>query len=415
MYNNSSKILNIGATVAQDNSIIKNEFYTYTPYTNSFNESEEIRIAIQNQDSCLLPCDSYLYMQVTVKTENNDDASADKVKFVHNFPSFLFSDARYELNGVEIDRIRNVGITSTLKLSAASCPSNTLGYYHFNKAFSDKVAQSRYSTLVYDVMIPLKIWFGFCDDYKKLILNSRHELILTRARNSMNCVWGGKTDAGSTDVKIEVSKLEWKMPYITLADRVKMDMNKFLVKNKRFAIQHRSWDLYEYPELPQTMNHVWSVKAVSHLNKPRYVLVAFQHDKKDNKIADASKFNSLKINSVRLHLNSQVYPYHMHEFDIGAGRFSELYEAYANIQSSYYNGAENRNQFAIDFAKFQTNGMFAFDVSRSDESVKNGAVDIRLEIKASENIPAKCTAYCLIIYDNEFVYSPLDGIVERSV
>lgn len=59
--------------------------------------------------------------------------------------------------------------------------------------------------------------------------------------------------------------------------------------------------------------------------------------------------------------------------------------------------------------------MFAFDVSHSDESVKHGTVDIRLEIKATDNIPAKTTAFCLIIYENQFVYSPLDLIVEKCV
>lgn len=408
--------MNIGASAAYDNSIMKNEYYAYTPYTNSFGESEEIRIAIQNQDLHLLPCDSYLYMQIKVNTDKNDAAASEKVKYVYNFPSFLFSNARYELNGVEIDRIKNVGITSTLKLTAASSSSNTHGYFSFNNNFNDRVAQNTHATMVYDVMLPLKIWFGFCEDYKKVILNSRHELILQRARDSVNCFHSGKTDAGSTVVSIEVSKLEWRMPHITLSDTVKMDMKRQLLKkNKKLAIQHRTWDLYEYPELPQTTNHIWAVKTVTHLNKPRYVLVAFQKDRKDKKIENVTKFDTMHISSVRLHLNSQVYPYIMHEADFGGGKISELYEAYANIQSSYYNGAENGNQFHISYTNFQTNAMFAFDVSRSDESVKNGTIDIRLEINAKETLPAKVTAYCLIIYDNEFVYSPLDGIVERVV
>lgn len=417
MHNNSNNILNIGATAAYDNSIIKNEYYTYTPYTNTFNESEEIRIAIHNQDLCLLPCESYLYMQLTVQTDKYDATitnDKEKIKFSYNFPSFLFSNARYELNGVEIDRIKSVGITSTLKLHTASSSSNTVGYYHFNKALCNKVAQN-VNKVVYDVMIPLKIWFGFCEDYKKVILNSRHELILTRARDSVNCFHDGKADAGSAVVTVEVSKLEWKMPYITLADPVKMDMNKFLLKNKKLPIQHRSWDLYEYPELPQTSNHIWTVKTVSHLNKPRYVLVAFQHNKKDNKTADASKFEIAHIKSLRLYLNSQVYPYSMHDLDIGSAKYSELYEAYANIQSSYYNGVENINQFSVDYGEFQSCVIHAFDVSRSDESVKNGSVDIRLEMDTITNFSSKTAAYCLIIYDNEFTYSPLNGIVERVV
>lgn len=138
----TNNILNIEAHVAQDNSIIKKEFLTYTPYTNSLRENDEIRIAIQNQDSYLLPSESYLYMRLTVTSENAKETDTEKIKFVRNFPSFLFSDGRYELNGVVIDSIGNVGITSTLKLLTATCESNLIGYYRFNEAFSGKVAQN---------------------------------------------------------------------------------------------------------------------------------------------------------------------------------------------------------------------------------------------------------------------------------
>lgn len=413
----NNNILDIGATAAHDNSIIKKDFYTYTPYTNFFGESEEIRVAIQNHDSYLLPCESYIYMQLNVKTENHVETTPekDRVKFIHNFPSFLFSDACYELNGVEIDRIKNVGVTSTMKLAAASSKSNTIGYYQFNKIFAEKDAESKHETVVYDVLVPLSIWFGFCDDFRKTIVHCRHELILKREGNNLNCVRGGSADPGKASVKIEITKLEWMMPHITLADKIKLDMKNYLSKNKNLAIQHRSWDMYEYPELPQTTSHVWSVKTVSHVNKPRFVLVGFHHNKKGKKIEDSSKFNSMHITNLRLYLNSQVYPYNMHDVDISGGKFAELYNAYANIQSSYYTGGEDQNLFAIDYKDFQTNTLFAFDTSRSDETVKNGSVDIRIELNASENMLPNTTAYCLIIYENEFTYSPLDGIVSRSM
>lgn len=407
--------MNVGSHVDRDDSIVKKEFYTYTPYTNSLGESEEIRIVIRNCESCLLPSDSYLYMRLTVTTDkfNATTTNADKIRFVNNFPSFLFSDARYELNGIEVDRIKNVGITSTMKLSAASCQANTMGYYYFYKSFTEKTAEHD-KDMVYDVMIPLSIWFGFCDDYRKVILNSRHELILNRAPSSINCVYGGKTDANATSVKISISKLEWKMPHITLADKIKSNMNNLVCNSKRLAIQHRSWDLYEYPELPQTDNHIWAVKTTSHLNKPRYVLVAFQHDKMGNRCANASKFDSLHISSVRLHMNSQVYPYHMNDLNIPEGLYAELYQAYANIQPSYYHTGE-KNMFANDFGHFQDRLMFAFDTSRADETLTNCAVDIQLEIKVAKVLPTKTKAYCLIIYDNQFKYSSCDGLIERCV
>lgn len=417
MFDNKgcSSILNVGASAAQDNSIVKKDYYTYTPYTNSLDESEEIRIAIQSP--CLLPSESYLYMQVTMKTENYNKETKDdkKLKFANNFPSFLFTNARYELNGVKIDRIRNIGITSTMKIRSASCPSNTLGYYNYTASMCKKVAESPTDT-VYDLMLPLSVWFGFCDDYRKVVLNSRHELILNRARNSLNCICSGSDkDPNTTEVKVSLTKLEWKMPHITLADNLKINLDNFLSKNKMLPIQFRSWDLYEYPELAQTTDHLWSIKTVSHLHKPRYVIVAFQKERKEKKNQDASKFDSLHINSVRLHMNSTVYPYHMHEVNIAEGRCLELYEAYTQIQTSYYNGMETKNLFNSNLNEFQSDVLFTFDVSHADESLKNGSIDIRLEIKATQNLPAKTTAYCLIIYENAFDYSPSDGLVVKRV
>lgn len=234
-----NNILNIGASADRDDSIVKKEYFTYSPYTTFLGESEEIRITIQKHEACLLPSDSYLYMKVKVTTRDYDETTESKVKFVKNFPSFLFSDARYELNGVEIDRIRNVGLTSTMKLLTASSQSNTHGYYQLNKAYEGKTAQNKKEEC-YDLMVPLSIWFGFCDDFQKVIVNSRHELILNRARNSVNCFYDGAVAASATakvpEVTAELVKLEWKMPYITLSDKMKMNMNHLLSKENLLRI-----------------------------------------------------------------------------------------------------------------------------------------------------------------------------------
>ncbi|RLU21311.1 hypothetical protein DMN91_005684 [Ooceraea biroi] len=84
--------------------------------------SDEIRIPIQQQDLYTLPCESCLYIEGTfsiVGTSAGEGgdlvAHTDQARLVNNCAAFLFDEIRYELNGVEIDRSRNVGITSTFK------------------------------------------------------------------------------------------------------------------------------------------------------------------------------------------------------------------------------------------------------------------------------------------------------------
>lgn len=53
-------ITNVLEKPESDESIIKKDYHTYTPYLQSFNNNDEIRISIQNQDLYLLPNESYI-------------------------------------------------------------------------------------------------------------------------------------------------------------------------------------------------------------------------------------------------------------------------------------------------------------------------------------------------------------------
>ena len=107
-------ILSIGGKPTFDDPIVKLETHTYNPYVNTtFGYSDEIRITIQQQDLYTLPCESFLYVEGKLKINKPNDVLT--VMLGNNCVAFLFDEIRYELNGVEISRNRNVGITNTLK------------------------------------------------------------------------------------------------------------------------------------------------------------------------------------------------------------------------------------------------------------------------------------------------------------
>ena len=113
----SRDILNIGGEPILDH-IVKIETHTYNPYANTtFGYSDEIRIPIQHQDLYTLPCESFLYVKGKVSTNKRDGNTSEEQspKLSNNCVAFMFDEIRYELDGVEIDRSRNVGITSKIK------------------------------------------------------------------------------------------------------------------------------------------------------------------------------------------------------------------------------------------------------------------------------------------------------------
>ncbi|EZA55663.1 hypothetical protein X777_04305 [Ooceraea biroi] len=181
-----TEILNIGDKPIFDDRIVKIETHTYNPYANTtFGHSDEVRIPIQQQDLYTLPCESFLYVEgkLTIKKP----AANKRVVLENNCVAFMFDEIRYELNGVDIDRSRNVGITSTLKnyVSLTTTMNEML-----KNAGWDIANFSNGEKGHFNFCVPLRMLLGFCEDYRRVVINARHELILIRSRNDNNDKFG---------------------------------------------------------------------------------------------------------------------------------------------------------------------------------------------------------------------------------
>lgn len=91
-------MLSIDTKAERDETITRKQFHTYTPFTNAYGHGDEIRIAIQSQDLYVLPCESYLMIEVAAARKADAPAEQNGV-FIYNFESAFFSDVRYEING----------------------------------------------------------------------------------------------------------------------------------------------------------------------------------------------------------------------------------------------------------------------------------------------------------------------------
>ncbi|XP_031639727.1 uncharacterized protein LOC116351727 [Contarinia nasturtii] len=398
-----SNIIQIKAPIIRDNNIISQQYHTYTPYTQSYENNDEIRIAIQSQDLNVLPSESYLFIEFEAK-RSGTTVSTQKVKFNPFYLAHLFSEMRYELNGVEIDRCKTPGITSALKTMIA-CKSSDLSLYYLYRLNEEvDILQTTYS-----LILPLRFIFGFCDDYNKIILNSKHELIIIRNRiDSGLC----SSESDSEVFKFNVTKIHWKIPHIKLSDEGRLLTLKSIERDDSIPMAYRSWDLYDLPVVPQARRNIWKVKTTTQLTKPRFVVVAFQTITDPCK--NVSEFSHCNISDVKLYLNDERYPYDNLNTSFSQSRYQELYHTFLKIHQSYYNDG-NPNAAGVNFHDFKNGStIFPFDCSRSDERHKNGTIDVLIEIESNRNIPENTKAYCLIIHDNLVRYSPLTNFVRRE-
>jgi hypothetical protein len=131
----------------------------------SFGNNDEIRITVQQTNVYPYLHESFLYLEGIIK-------EAEKVKLCNNGLSFFFDQVRLEINGIEVDRIRNPGVTSSLKGYVSSTPDNYFCYENTGWTFKN-------NTIITDndgqftVCVPLKYWLGFFEDFKKNLINSR--------------------------------------------------------------------------------------------------------------------------------------------------------------------------------------------------------------------------------------------------
>jgi len=88
---------------------------------------------------------------------------------------------------VEIDRNINVGITSTLKNYVTMSSERSI--IARNAGWDPCIPPNGY----FNFCVPLNMLLEFCEDYKRVVINAHHELILIRSRNN-NCLTG---DAGA--------------------------------------------------------------------------------------------------------------------------------------------------------------------------------------------------------------------------
>ncbi|KAL6416966.1 hypothetical protein ACFW04_014760 [Cataglyphis niger] len=206
-------ILNIGGEPVFDDRIVKIETHTYNPYANTtFEHSDEIRIPTYNNRIC-------------THCPINKPAEGSNVTLGNNCIAFMFDEIRYELDGVEIDRNRNVGITSTLK--------------NYVTISSDRTVIMRYAG--WDAQTNANGYFNFCIT-NAVVINACHELILIRSRNDNNCLIGNL----ALEPVINIFKIQWRMLHVILNEVNKLSMLRALESGRYLSMGFRSWDLYEF-------------------------------------------------------------------------------------------------------------------------------------------------------------------------
>lgn len=413
-----SESLEINEPVDFDDSIIDWKFISHTPNGSpAYNNNDEIVIHCWQQNIITQPSESYLFIEgkLTVNDTAPPTGNNENVKFINNAMAFLFEEIKYYVAGVQVDCTRNVGITSTLKnhCSLDYATSRSLSHTGWNPDY--KETQLFGNNGNFQFCLPLKMLLGFTEDYQKIITGVSQELVLLRSSDNKNALYAAKVGEPPAlpAVNLTISKITWRIPYINVSDIKRLELLRFIEQDTPITIPFRSWELYEFPSLALSNKHIWTVRSSSILERPRFVIVAFQIGRKNNYEKDNSLFDACDVESVKLFLNSHQYPYESIRSDFSDNLFSTNYDMYRRFRSSFYSEEETPGHMTAKYFSAKA-PIHVINCSFTQEPIKSGALDIRLELNMKKAITTNnVTAYCLIIHDNILQYTPLTGIIRR--
>ena len=400
--------------VDEKSNIVQKEMIDYKPHVRSFNENDEIRITLNHKDAYTLPFDSVLIIEGAVTKVT--DGTASPAKFVNNGFAHLFSEIRYEINGIVVDIIRKPGIATTLKGAASLSRIEREALAYAGWMPDDKA--DNYNDFITDASgkftawIPLRVWGGFFEDHRRVVYGVSQELVLIRGRKDADCLLERVAEGvAATESKITIDNVTWRMPHVQVDGKGQTYLSRAIVKSRLLPIDFMRWELHENPNVLNTKHHTWTVRATPPTRIPQAVMIAFQTGRTGNLKQNASQFDHCNVRSMKLFINDVQYPYRDLKATWQGNQHSELFNMFQEFDPVYNN---RHPQSAVTLDTFWTKmPIFIFDCSKHRKHMLDSTLDLKLQWECTEDVPANTSVYALLLYPVTFHYCPISTVVRE--
>ena len=426
-------ILQITEDIPVDDSIYDYEYKEYNPIAGTAAELNRgsIIIVIEAQDIYTHPAESFLLVEgQLIKDDDTPYLLDDKVALINNGIMYLFSDVRYHLASHEIEVLQNPGHATTM-LGMLKFPDDfsksqglnqcwikdtgngdtTTDGENKNEGFSLRrnyiinMPEGDNNKGKFNFKIPLKHFFGFCEDYRKILYGMQQRLTLTRTGDD-NAILKGNAAAGgaAANGKVKLTKISWFMPHVVPSDEYRLQLDKIIEKKEKIPVGYRMLQCDNLPVPAGVGSFTWRLGVKSSPDIPRFIIVGFQTNKNNSQTENPAIFNNCDVRNIYVTLNAKRYPDIDYENEFTINKFSRIYAYAALFRKKFYNMDElvsNHNINPVDYKNLYP--LFLFDVTKQSEKLKTSVSDIHIKASFNNNNPPNNTiAYAVIISDRLF-------------
>ena len=414
------RIIDLQEPLVESNALKSYELIEYLPTSgSSLNTPGTVNIHIESLDEFYHPRRSYLYFEGDLLKADGKTrfAANDNVALTNNGLMYLFSNAKYELAGQEIESVNQPGIAGCI-LGTAKYPcgyaKKGAGLMQCWSADSDKTVLgdkgwiSRHELTSkanpigsFSFIVELENIFGFCEDYDKVLYGMRHKLSLVRTSDD-DAILRVAAPGVSTVV---LSRIAWMMPRVKPSDTVKYRLYKQIDSKLQIdcGFRKRQCCVTEIPSNARGFD--WRLGVKSSPEKPRHILIAFQQDKSGDQTKNASIFDHLKLTQIYATLNDVRYPARDMMVDFKKHRYMEHYKSFIDFSRDFYGMDPLLAANFVDPITYKEEyPIFHIDVSKQSERITEGVIDIKIRMTFDDNPGEKCIAHALVISDRRMVF-----------
>ncbi|MDW0252271.1 MAG: hypothetical protein QOA17_10775 [Nitrososphaeraceae archaeon] len=442
--------LNILDPIEFDKSIDSFQYSEYPPQSQSNinNPGGIIQIDVNASDTYLLPSKSFIHIKgQLVRADNTPFDANTEIALVNNAMMFLFENISYQIGATVVESISSPGQITTL-LGLASYPDDyntcaglmscwskdtttNASSRKFNRSpavaanavinagdftpsenpnYNQGFAARRALVMGADprghfsFLIPFDHIFGF-GYYEKVIYNIKHSLKFTRKSTDHLAIHSAD---GVPNGKIILSSIAWRVPVVK-PELSKLVELRELIESKLtipVGFQARTTDS---TVVTQTREFTWRTNVTSGVEKPRWIFVAFQTNRNETQQQNPAVFDNVNLATASAKLNNEDYPAENIVVNFATNDYTVPFQMFDNYKKEFfgYNSLVGGTQ--VNFATYKSlYPIIVFDVTRQNEKLSNGVIDMQLKFKFHDAIPANTMAYVAIISDRVF-YLNSDG------
>lgn len=413
-------VLEIQEKYAVDDSIKSLETYSFQPISGTqLNGAGQITIRIENQDAFFLPRRSWLQIEgKLVKADDTAFAAEDVTSLTNNGIMYLFDNIKYELSGQEIESVYHPGHASTI-MGLSKYSTNFNDGSGLNQCWcldktttalvTDLGFKKRHDYIIvrpnpvgsFRFAIELEHVLGFCEDYDKVMYGFVHTLTLVRSASSNNAIFK-KADAAVGKVHIE--SIAWMMPRIEPSDVKKYALYKSIESKSTLEVGFRMRQCTSIA-LPQVRNYTWRLGVRAAPEKPRYILIAFQTAKANDQGKNVALFDHCDLGNMYIQLNNTRYPAIDFNSNFTKNEYENFYKNLVDFGRTFYGIDPLVSSICVDPITYKDLfPIFVFDVSKQSERLKEGVVDITVQMMFNAPVPLNTTAFALLISDRKLKF-----------